>query len=553
MDKVAGISCSEPKYDNFYSPENADFYKSFQYGHLNRQKHHIRLIKILPTAPDELIACELLDQIPLVDVHPKYTALSYCAGDPKKTVPVLVNGCQFNVFANLAHALNEVRHLWYQNRPNNDEGLMLWVDQICIDQSNPQERSHQVGFMREIYASAEQTLVCLSTEPSKGEGMEWVNQCINTYYANGVVDGLDHLITKSNSFPESDRQLKFNPGFLAFVEILSSPWFTRIWVIQEYLMSACVIFLYGNKSLKSGPELKFMMDHLLFVQSFIIRKVMNNNAYDSKALMALLNGKLPSIQRKIASLWYLFFSRGPRTDTDPYYLSTSLRDILQMSMHCRSSDPRDRIYALLGLTGPECTIVPDYSPTMTLKKLLIETTRHIIEIEDSLDVFGDIAYAHSMSSDPTIPAWVIYWTVAERGLVKEMYSGLKAAKDTKADAVFYRESEQGDLELVVTGVMLDTVSRRISDVNGHGFIMHHSQKGYRVETSLEIESGDEIWILYGCRWPAILRPFGHKYRFVQTAFVPMEPHQNLIPNVMKGGVLDAVEKGELIARKIHMI
>jgi hypothetical protein len=57
----------EPKYDNFYSPKNDDFYSKFEYADLNPVERRIRLLRIHP--PDQIddtsapIVCDLLDNV----------------------------------------------------------------------------------------------------------------------------------------------------------------------------------------------------------------------------------------------------------------------------------------------------------------------------------------------------------------------------------------------------------------------------------------------------------------------------------------------------------
>jgi hypothetical protein len=92
-----------------------------------------------------LIALQLTENLLLA----KYTTISYCAGNPKETETITVNGVMFNAFARLGHALRQARYFW-TSRFHSEE-LLLWVYQVCINQSNTQERSHQVNFMGDIF------------------------------------------------------------------------------------------------------------------------------------------------------------------------------------------------------------------------------------------------------------------------------------------------------------------------------------------------------------------------------------------------------------------
>jgi hypothetical protein len=121
-------------FDNFYTPENVNFYSQKPYFKLDNRRHEIRLLKVYPQkktysqhiqdhpewqakgrsglktmripqiseSEEPIIACELLDKIPLSRVDGRYHALSYCAGSPKDVSKVLINGIIFNAFANLS-------------------------------------------------------------------------------------------------------------------------------------------------------------------------------------------------------------------------------------------------------------------------------------------------------------------------------------------------------------------------------------------------------------------------------------------------------------------
>lgn len=121
-----------PVCDNF-SPQNQPFYAQSAYNPLDPIQQQIRLLRFLPSDDEEVLSFTLLDKCPLDSVRSRYTALSYCAGDPSKTEVVRVNGLEFNAFANLGRALKDVITYWKKNGKQVDDEL-LWADQICINQ-----------------------------------------------------------------------------------------------------------------------------------------------------------------------------------------------------------------------------------------------------------------------------------------------------------------------------------------------------------------------------------------------------------------------------------
>jgi hypothetical protein len=101
-------------YDNFYSPENRTFYTQKPYQPLSTSHRQLRLLKLLsPSISGEhTLSFQHLDQVPLEAAQKTYTALSYCAGDPKKTALILINGITFNAFSNLGLAVQEAVVYW---------------------------------------------------------------------------------------------------------------------------------------------------------------------------------------------------------------------------------------------------------------------------------------------------------------------------------------------------------------------------------------------------------------------------------------------------------
>ena len=113
-----------------------------------------RLVKIQPGNPSNIIQCEL----GIVDLkyRPPYEALSYVWGNPELCVNIICNGHPKSVTSNLGAALRRLR---YQ-----DEERTFWIDALCINQENSNERSQQVAYMKEIYSQARRVVVWLGED-----------------------------------------------------------------------------------------------------------------------------------------------------------------------------------------------------------------------------------------------------------------------------------------------------------------------------------------------------------------------------------------------------
>lgn len=82
-----------------------------------------------------------------------YEALSYVWGSPEFTQEIRLNNKLFYITPNLETVLRHLRHSADERR--------LWVDAICIDQTNIDERNDQVGYMSEIYSHCSMDLFWL--------------------------------------------------------------------------------------------------------------------------------------------------------------------------------------------------------------------------------------------------------------------------------------------------------------------------------------------------------------------------------------------------------
>lgn len=112
-----------------------------------------RLVRITQAPSTGRIEC-WTEQFSLQD-PPPYTALSYACGPRPANFNLKLNGRDWNVRQNLAHFLRQHVEM--------DQSLQewMWIDAICINQTNLPERTHQVKLMADIYGKASRVLVWL--------------------------------------------------------------------------------------------------------------------------------------------------------------------------------------------------------------------------------------------------------------------------------------------------------------------------------------------------------------------------------------------------------
>jgi hypothetical protein len=268
--------------------------------------HPIRLVRILPGESDSQISCELsrtqlvdleqglipgsrLDQelsldsqdLEQIEVrqNPKYTALSYVWGDQADSVTIRINGKKLSVTRNLFKFLDCHRDSFLTNRST--EGL-FWIDAICIDQSNIDERSKQVQFMAEVYKNAQNVLVWLGvpTEP--------------------VRQVLEHMLKRRLS-PQEEKTRD---------TVFRGAWWERLWVVQEVANAKCLVVRCGSfecaweeiESLKPQPVYFSTISFFLLRQKWSLKNAMDEleafgvrKCYDPRDIVFALRSILPAL------------------------------------------------------------------------------------------------------------------------------------------------------------------------------------------------------------------------------------------------------------------
>lgn len=177
------------------------------YNPIDSKNQEIRVLHLAPGSFDDEIRMTL-KRIHLIDApSPEYEALSYVWGTVTCSRAALVNGEPFTITSNLDIALRHLRQ--------STEERILWIDAVCINQTDDDEKSLQVQLMQNIYSTATKVTV-------------WMGPADNN--STIFLDCVDE-----NKTPEtSDVETVFEATSAFF----SRGWFTRTWVVQEFELAS---------------------------------------------------------------------------------------------------------------------------------------------------------------------------------------------------------------------------------------------------------------------------------------------------------------------------
>lgn len=327
----------------------------FRYKPIDLATDAIRLVRLMKGSDYDPIVCELFETfLHQVDGTP-YEALSYTWGESQESIEITLCGKRTTIRDNLFSAL------WHLRKHNEDR--LLWIDAICIDQESHLEKGHQVGQMRLIYENAQNVHIWLGKSTEDVDMlMTQMNQLDKRalrrpdYRRNSSIaverewpilcEELDKL-GASHTFHERRCSAARN--------LLERPWFRRVWIIQEVFSAKVATVGCGWNTLPTRTFL--LIPKLLGLDDTVDKHV--------QAVLEIMPGYLR--QRS----WH---SQRP-----------TLHTLIRKFVSCEATDPRDRVYALIGISsdaGSDGRLQPDYDEGVEMETVIHRTLSYILSVGD---------------------------------------------------------------------------------------------------------------------------------------------------------------------------
>lgn len=346
--------------------------ETYQYQPIDLATDAIRLLRVLKGSYVNPLRCTLLQSYLDRDLGVPYEALSYTWGDLSVAkVPLLVFDEKDGVTSSLyiyPNLYNILEHLRSQT-----EDRFLWVDAVCIDQNNHKERSHQVAQMRLVYERAERVVAWLGGI-NGDEDASAADICRLLDYAKNLDwQAIASLRREDGASPREDelenvrvqqRVLSWGLNFdkssnlrEAMSLLLARPWFTRVWVIQEVASARAGTIVWGRDGLtKSAPMRNFAL----------LPSIMGIDvSYQARAILDIM----PLVGQRRQGWW------NEKRD---------LPTLLGKFTASKCSDPRDFVFALLGIASDERArevIKPDYE--LSLEEVIKSTLLYVVSSSSS--------------------------------------------------------------------------------------------------------------------------------------------------------------------------
>lgn len=372
--------------------------------------------------PDSSVVSDLYAphvEDPPIGFAPEYEALSYTWGSTKDpemayihenpTSTQLVSTC-LKIGQSLASAL---RHLRY-----GDRSRTMWIDAVCINQDDNDEREKQVKRMAEIYRFARRVIIWLGPQSTNSK------HALSTlgYLGNQLETGRDLTRYRSPGAVELDWFRAACPlpyameTWEAIADLVHWDYFERLWIWQEtQLANSQAIVVCGLDSI-AWPRFR-------------------------RAVSALTTKDLPlaTLRQRIDQLYPITFESG--------LASASL--LLGTSRTRKCTDPRDKIYGILSIAGPAFSSLVGVSYTKSAGQVYEEVFMAYSNKVQRLDL---LPACDSSECNVECPSWVPDFSV---GRTTYPLTAFQIATGISASSV--RLIDTGVIR--VNGVIADTVEK----------------------------------------------------------------------------------------------
>ncbi|KAF1948570.1 HET-domain-containing protein [Byssothecium circinans] len=344
------------------------------YDYRPLQKNETRLLDLQPGRDEAPLRCHLRNVSFLDD--PRYESLSYCWGLNKPEAKIESENGSIPVTKNLFTALRYLR--------DGEQARTLWIDAICINQDDVEERGEQVGLMKDIYRRSERTIVWLGEE----------QRTQRTVTGHDVIEFIRYLAQAAQrrgthqfwqSHESSSLPPLYNPVWSAFAQVLQRPWFRRLWIVQEASVTRNIEILCGLETI-SWEELMRAVQYA--VDLGVLIAYGGSDTYQALRLFEtrsnFQSGHLPP-----------------------------LHQVLLSNRSFQASDARDKIFGLLSLADQadimSMQIYPNYH--LSVEQLYKNMTLALLRSPDLSALSG--SGIHDPRKGGVLPSWVTDWSISD--------------------------------------------------------------------------------------------------------------------------------------------
>ncbi|OAL02907.1 hypothetical protein IQ06DRAFT_345885 [Phaeosphaeriaceae sp. SRC1lsM3a] len=396
-----------------FQTEKFEPYVPYVYHPLHHEDS-IRLLKIFGGSP---LICEIVE---VRRSESEYEALSYVWGPPVFTHKIYerTSRCYVPITENLFHALSALHKRPGGSVQDRSDSLhkpwCVWVDAVCIDQSNISERNHQVKSMAAIFSKASRVLVWLGPEEcgSVFPTLKKISSCREAIdkarkaYEMPVNNPHDDYQSYFDTLVDNDAGMKEEKlantthrlraaiqecNILDLGNFFATAWFTRAWVLQEFLLAESIEIYMGRKGSITFDTIALALDDLKSLEYLLPRGPLLQGTRNAKSQSSFVYAD--DFLQHFEIVDEMFQARKIRRAHSHDRSARNIRRTLKAAPPIRTlyqwcrmlvfrkcADERDKVYAALGLAYDDLDIIPNYS--LSTADVLLDLTKKSLDAGD---------------------------------------------------------------------------------------------------------------------------------------------------------------------------
>ncbi|KAE9363268.1 AAA-domain-containing protein [Stipitochalara longipes BDJ] len=332
-----------------------------------------------------------------------YLALSYVWGDPLQREQILLDGHEFSVTRNLHRALLHLA----ESQEVALKGLCVWIDALCINQDDLEERSSQVKIMELIYSEAHAVCAYIGSPPSDMKVDAEIDAAISWLknVRSMKTSDLDEFNDADVGISAPNDEITYCISMLAS-KIFQESYWERMWVMQEIILAPSILWWYGRWT--------FGTRELHNMREIFSRSMSSTDALRLQSVFSDLSGEPPLPPRILwrITIMYTRLKILKEWRYDVIRRPLRLIDILTLAQSSRATDLRDKVYGILTLLpkGLSAQIYPNYGLGYGVREAYIEFTKLcLLEKgglkEGGLNMLSRIHIGPDRELD--VPSWVL--------------------------------------------------------------------------------------------------------------------------------------------------
>lgn len=307
-----------------------------------------------------------------------FTALSYCWGVPTTDHSINLDGYHLPITQSLDSALRHLRNFYMDGMSVWEK--YLWIDQLCINQSDVDERNSQVSLMRRIYKKAHNVHVWLGEESDTSRTAIDLLTILGAPPKDAPGEAIHY---PSLTGPEVALNWK------ALASFFSRPWFERVWIRQEIALHDKILLSCGEKVFDIGI-LERAMSMVAYVKGL---------GYDSPAIIEGITSEAAAALSWDYHPWKLLELR---TATGCGSKWVPLSKLLLDARGCKATDAHDMVFSVIGMADPSVIrLVPDYRSD--LRNIYITATKEVLKQRWGLHI---LTACQNPERKHGLPSWV---------------------------------------------------------------------------------------------------------------------------------------------------